>query len=145
MSAKAKTTKKFFSRETTISETINSSPKKVWALLVNSEGYKAWNSTIISIEGAIELGGTIKLKSVLDPKRTFKLKIKQFSPERILVWGDPMGRRTYTLSESSSSKTEFVMTEKIGGPFFPLFASKIPPFDHNFEKFVSDLKKAAEK
>jgi hypothetical protein len=37
------------------------------------------------------------------------------------------------------------MTEKIGGPLFPLFAKMIPPFDDSFEKFASDLKQEAEK
>ena len=36
------------------------------------------------------------------------------------------------------------MSEKIGGPVFPLFAKMIPPFDRSFEQFASDLKKEAE-
>ena len=37
------------------------------------------------------------------------------------------------------------MTEHIGGPVFPMFASKIPSFDASFEQFAADLKTAAEK
>jgi hypothetical protein len=36
------------------------------------------------------------------------------------------------------------MSEKIGGPLFPLFARMIPPFDESFNQFAADLKKAAE-
>jgi hypothetical protein len=36
------------------------------------------------------------------------------------------------------------MTEKIGGPLFPLFAGYIPPFDESFERFAADLKKESE-
>jgi hypothetical protein len=36
------------------------------------------------------------------------------------------------------------MSERIGGPLFPLFASYIPPFDESFERFAADLKKEAE-
>ncbi len=36
------------------------------------------------------------------------------------------------------------MTERIGGPLFPLFAGMIPSFDESFDKFASDLKKEAE-
>jgi hypothetical protein len=36
------------------------------------------------------------------------------------------------------------MTEKIGGPLFPLFASSIPSFDASFERFAADLKREAE-
>jgi hypothetical protein len=36
------------------------------------------------------------------------------------------------------------MTEKIGGPLFPLFAGAIPSFDEVFERYAADLKKEAE-
>ena len=36
------------------------------------------------------------------------------------------------------------MSEKIGGPLFPLFARYIPSFDESFERFADDLKKEAE-
>ena len=85
----------------------------------------------------------IKLKSTLDSNRVFKLKIKEFVPNQKLVWGDAMGERTYTLQDNGGS-TLFTMTEKIGGPLFPLFASKIPSFDESFEQFAADLKKKAE-
>src|SRR6185437_1707495 len=42
--------------------------------------YPTWNSTVVSIEGSISPGQTITLKSKLDPKRTFKLKVKEFEP-----------------------------------------------------------------
>ena len=37
-----------------------------------------------------------------------------------------------------------LLTETIGGPLFPLFASQIPSFDTSFEQFTLDLKQAAE-
>ena len=36
------------------------------------------------------------------------------------------------------------MSEKIGGPIFPLFSKYIPSFDNAFEQFAADLKKEAE-
>jgi hypothetical protein len=85
----------------------------------------------------------IELKSTLDEKRTFKLKVKEFVPEKRLVWGDAMGSRVYSI-EKDSNGILFSMSEKIGGPIFPLFASMIPSFNESFEKFVADLKKEAE-
>jgi uncharacterized protein YndB with AHSA1/START domain len=140
----AYTIKKTFSRETTVAITILAPPEIVWKLLTDSANYPTWNSTVTSIEGVIELGSTIKLKSILDEKRTFKLKIKEFEPSKLLVWGDPMGKRTYSLEPSQNGRTLFSMTEKIGGPIFPLFASKIPSFDETFNKFAADLKVASE-
>lgn len=141
--AKANTEKKTFSRTTTISALIQADAATVWTLLTNAADYPTWNSTVISIEGRIQLGEKIKLKSTLDPSRTFKLKMKEMTPNQKLVWGDAMGERTYLLQPTPEG-VQFTMTEKIGGLMFPLFASKIPSFDESFEQFVADLKKAAE-
>jgi len=140
----AATVKKTFSRETSVSIEIAANASTVWALLTNAADYPRWNSTITSIEGNITLGETIKLKSYLDAKRVFKLKVKEFEPEKKMVWGDAMGKRTITLSKNQNGVT-FFMTEKIGGPIFPLFAKMIPSFDESFEKYAKDLKKEAEK
>lgn len=141
---KATTSKKTFSRETSISIEIKSDPSIIWALLTNASDYPRWNSTVISIEGDIIAGGKIDLKSTLDPKRTFKLRVKEFQPENKLAWGDAMGNRIYTIGKSNTGSVLFSMTEKIGGPLFPLFANMIPSFDKSFEQFAADLKKEAE-
>ena len=141
---KAVTTKKTFSRETTVSVRVEADPSIVWALLTRASDYPRWNSTVVSITGEIKAGGSIELKSTLDEKRTFKLKVKEFVPEKRLVWGDAQGSRVYTLDKGSEGGVQFTMSEKIGGPLFPLFAGMIPPFDESFEKFAADLKKEAE-
>ena len=141
---KAMTIKETFSRETAVSITINADPALIWNLLTNASDYPRWNSTIISLDGEIEQGERIALKSTLDPKRTFKLKVKTFVPQRQLVWGDSKGNRTYTLTPNSANNVTFNMTEKIGGLLFPLYSKYIPPFDASFEQFASDLKREAE-
>lgn len=141
---KASTVRKTFSRTTSVSTVIQADPAIVWALLTNAADYKRWNSTVIGIEGEIAPGEKIQLKSTLDPKRTFKLKVKTFEPEKRLVWGDAMGKRTYLLTPDGNGKLVFSMVEKIGGPLFPLFAKMIPSFDASFDQFAADLKKEAE-
>lgn len=141
---KAVTTKKTFSRETGVSIDIQADKSIIWALLTNANDYPRWNTTIISIEGNIAKGEKINLKAKLDPKRAFKLTVKEFDPETKLVWGDAMGKRVYSLKSIGSNLTNFSMVEKIGGPLFPLFAKMIPPFDEAFEQFANDLKKEAE-
>lgn len=140
----ARTTKKLFSRETSVRTTIFADPAIVWALLTHAADIPRWNSTVRSITGEIKDGGSIELKSTLDEKRTFKLKVKEFVPEKRLVWGDAMGTRVYTLDKRDGNSTLFTMTETIGGPLFPLFAGMIPSFDESFERFAADLKKEAE-
>ena len=119
---KATTVKKTFSRETSIQTTINADAAIVWALLTNASDFSRWNSTVISIEGDIKEGEKIKLKSTLDPSRTFKLKVKEMISEQKLVWGDGLGKRVYTLENKGENKVLFSMSEKIGGLMFPLFA-----------------------
>lgn len=143
-SGKASTIKKIFSRQTTVSIHIDTDAAIVWSLLTHAADFPRWNSTVLSIEGVIKPGEKIRLKSVLDPKRTFKLKVKNFDPGKKLSWGDAMGTRTYTLTTNDDGSTGFCMHEKIGGPLFPLFARMIPSFDQSFEQFAHDLKKEAE-
>lgn len=144
MNGKAITIKKVFSRETFVSITIQAPPAIVWGLLTNVSDFSRWNSTVISIEGEIKKGNRIRLKSTLDEKRIFQLKVKEFEPETRLVWGDNMGNRIYTLQRDVGDMMKLTMTEKIGGPLFPLFAKQIPSFDESFEQFAVDIKKEAE-
>ncbi len=143
--ANAKTIKKTFSRHTRVSNNIRATPAKIWKILTNANNFPVWNSTITSLEGEIRTGQTIKLKSYLDSKRVFKIKIKEMIPNQKMVWGDQMGNRIFELKESGDGTTNFSMDEKIGGLLFPLFASKIPPFDESFNIFAADLKRTAEK
>ncbi len=144
MTPKASTVKKTFSRETSVSTEIKADPAIIWTLLTNAQDYPRWNSTVISIDGEIKKEGTIKLKSTLDAKRTFKLKVKEIEPEKRLVWGDMQGNRVYTLVPKGNGIILFSMSEKIGSPMFPLYAKYIPPFDKAFEQFATDLKKESE-
>ena len=141
---KATTIRSTFSRQTSVSTDINADPSIIWALLTNASDYPRWNSTIISIDGKIAPVEKISLKSTLDPKRTFKLKIKEMEAGKKLVWGDAMGKRTYLLTKNQNGSVTFSMDEKIGGPMFPLFAKMIPSFDASFDRFAADLKKEAE-
>lgn len=145
----ATTTKKTFSRETTVSRFINTKPQQVWAVLTDGSRWTSWNSTITYFEGHIKKGEKVKLKSTLDAKRTFKLKVSEMTPNERLVWKDGAapffkGVRKYTLTESGNG-TIFTMTEKIGGLMFPMAAASIPDFKESFEQFASDLKKESEK
>ena len=113
-------------------------------MLTNASDYPRWNSTVISIDGNIALGETIKLKSILDTKRIFKLKVKEFESEKRLVWGDGQGSRIFMITENVNGTVTFSMTERIGGFMFPMYAKMVPSFDQSFEQFANDLKKESE-
>lgn len=144
---KAVTVKTTFSRETTIQISIRADAAIIWALLTSASDYPRWNTTVVSIEGSISKGEKIKLRSVLNPKRMFKLTVREFEAGRRMVWGGGQGSRVYTLKENSDGTVTFLMTEKIGGLLFPMYAKMIPPFDESFETFetfAACLKKEAE-
>lgn len=140
----AATTRTTFHRETTVSTTIKADEAIIWALLTNASDYPRWNSTVTSIQGNIALGEKIVLKSTLDAKRSFTLKVKEFQPAKELVWGDGKGQRTYTLQNNGDGTVTFSMTERIGGLMFPMYAKYIPSFDDSFNAFATDLKNEAE-
>lgn len=143
-STNATTVKTTFSRTTSVSLFIAADAAIVWALLTQASDYPRWNPAVISLEGEIRLGQKIRLRSSLDPKRVFTLRVKELQPERRMVWGDGKGNRIYTL-ETGPSGTKFSMSEKIGGLMFPLYAKYIPPFGAAFDQFARALKSEAEK
>ncbi len=140
----AHSTKTTFHRETTVSTVIKADEAIIWALLTNATDHPRWNRTVTSIQGTIALGEWIMLKSTIDAKRSFKLKVMEFEPERKLVWGDGKGRRTFTLKDNGDGTVTFTMHERIGGLMFPLYAKYIPSFDDSFDRFAADLKQEAE-
>ena len=140
---KAFTSKTMFSRETSISVNIEADPSIVWALLTHASDVPRWNSTVVSMKGEIKEGGTIELKSTLDEKRTFKLKVRNLCLKNGWFGAIAMGNRVIRLTKMQEGVL-FTMSEKIGGPLFPLFAKYIPSFDESFEQFAADLKKEAE-
>ncbi len=140
----ARTTRTTFHRETTVSTVIKADEAIIWALLTNASDYPRWNSTVTSIQGDIALGEKIVLKSTLDAKRSFKLKVKEFQPAQKLAWGDGKGMRTYTLKNNGDGTVTFTMTERIGGLMFPMYAKYIPSFDASFNALAADLKREAE-
>lgn len=143
-STSAQTTKTTFHRETSVRAVIKADEAIIWALLTNASDYPRWNSTVTSVQGNIALGEKIVLKSTLDAKRSFNLKVKEFEPSKRLVWGDGKGRRTYLLKNNGDGTVTFTMHERIGGLMFPMYAKYIPPFDESFDRFAADLKKEAE-
>ncbi len=132
-----------------VSRSISAPIDRVWALLTESTTYDDWNPAVISIEGQIELGSTIALVSIVNPKRSFKLKVTEMEAPNRMVWSDGMplglfrGDRSYELVENGTS-TVFSMTEEYTGLLAPLITKTIPDMTESFEQFADGLKAAAE-
>ena len=128
---------------------IDATPERVWALLTDATSYREWNRAVVSIEGTIAPGSTISLVSIVNRKRTFKLRITEMAPPNRLVWSDGMplglftGERTY-LVQPREGVTHFEMTEEYTGLLAGLFTKAIPDMTESFNLFADGLKAAAE-
>jgi hypothetical protein len=143
-------TKSTFRRETGVTANIQSSPKRIWALLTNAADFPRWNSTVKSIDGNIVQGEKIKLVANAAPERVFNLAISEFTPEKRMVWRDgaaPMftGIRTYTLTPQADGSTDFEMVEVFSGIMMPMIAGSLPDFEPSFKQYATDLKREAER
>ncbi len=129
---------------------IKAQPKSIWTLLTNAKDFPRWNSTIQNIDGTIALSEKIQLRATIAPERIFKLKVSEFIPEQKMVWRDgaaPMfqGVRTFVLNPKTDGSTDFLMQEIFSGLMLPMIAKSLPDFGPTFEKYATNLKRAAEK
>jgi hypothetical protein len=84
------------------------------------------------------------------PGRIFKVKVKEFTPGKTMLWQDGfapmfMGKRFFTLQPNADGTTTFTMSETFSGLMLPMIAGKLPDFVPIFEQYAADLKNAAEK
>jgi hypothetical protein len=135
----------------TVSAQIQAPPETIWTILTRADRMMDWNSTLTSIEGDIELGGTVRMQVPEAPGRTFKVKVTRFLPNEEMVWreGNPalfLGVRTYSLTPNPDrSATQFQMTEEFTGALLPLIARRLPDFGPIFERYAAELQVEAEK
>ena len=77
---KATKTASAFRMECAITVNVQSTPEKLWSLLVNAQDMPRWNSTITSIEGTIATGNKLALRVPLAPNRVFKPRVTKLEP-----------------------------------------------------------------
>lgn len=149
-SARTTQTSRTFRAECATTITVQASPARIWALLTNAADFPRWNSTVTRITGPIERGARLALEVPAAPGRTFKPKVIQLQPERMMVWSDgfaPMfkGVRTFTLTPGDDGSTAFSMVEVISGLMLPMIRRTLPDFGPIFDTYAADLKREAER
>jgi hypothetical protein len=129
---------------------VDASPDAVWAVLSDGAGWATWDSGVRAVEGAMSLGGTIKIQADAAPGRTFPVKVTAFDPpHRLCVTGGmPLGLfrgvRTYTVSPAADGTTTFHMREEYTGPLAGLIGRTIPDLQPSFDTFAQGLKRRVE-
>ncbi len=133
-----------------VRRSIHASPERIWGLLTDSASYTGWNPAVVSVQGQIAAGETIKLISAVNPKRTFSLTVTELEPMRRMVWSDGMplglfkGVRTFSLRSLGAEQTEFSMEETYTGVLADLITRAIPDLTESFAQFADGLRTASE-
>ena len=146
---KTTSSKTTFRRECTVTAVIAAGPARIWRLLTDADDMVRWNSTLTSMAGTIDLGGTVKMRVPEAPGRVFAVEVTEYTPEREMVWTQGnrimfLGVRTYRLTPNADDTTTFQMTEVFSGLMLPLAAGRLPDFEPIFERCAADLKQEAE-
>jgi hypothetical protein len=132
------------------STTIAATPDAIWAILTDAPAYSDWDSGVLGLEGNVAPGEKLKVRSEVNPKRSYPVKITRFEPGRAMDWtgGMPLGLmkgvRTFSLSPENGA-TRFTLREEFTGPMLPLIWRTMPDMQPSFDKFVSGLKARAER
>jgi hypothetical protein len=132
------------------SSVINAAPDRIWAILVDGAHYPDWDSGVVSVDGSIAAGQTIKVVSAASPGRTFPVTVSEFSPARSMTWsgGMPLGLfkgvRTFSLAPTTDGATTFHVREEYSGPLLSMMWRSMPDLGPSFAQFAAGLKQRAE-
>jgi hypothetical protein len=132
------------------SSTIGATPDRIWSILVDGAHYPDWDSGVVSVDGRIAPGETIKVVSGANPGRTFPVKVSTFEPARSMTWsgGMPLGLfkgvRTFTLAPAGDGVTRFDLREEYTGPLLSMMWRSMPDLGPSFAQFAAGLKRRAE-
>ncbi len=133
-----------------VTRNIAAPAQTIWSLLTDANTYPDWNRSVLNIEGQIVEGERIKLTSIVNPDRQFKLNVSDVDAPNSMVWWDGMplglfkGVRTFQLTPKDGG-VEFSMEEVYSGLMAPMITKSIPDMTESFELFADGLKAEAEK
>lgn len=138
-----------FRQSVQVSVDIAAAPEAVWARLTDAPGFPAWNSTVDSIEGPIELGRRLAIRVPAAPDRVFRPTVASFDPPHSMAWRDghlPMfrGIRTYQVERTGENASRFTMREEFRGAMLPMISRSLPDFVPVFDQYAEDLRAACE-
>ncbi|MEP5729634.1 MAG: hypothetical protein ABJL67_09675 [Sulfitobacter sp.] len=129
---------------------INAPIEVVWRSLTQEMPKSPQAFGILQLEGQIQTGAKIKLRSEVAPERAFVLKVDVFQAPNEMVWRGGMpfglftGRRRFSLT-ADGRMCRFQMKEVFSGMMSGMITKSMPDLTPSFEKFTATLKFMAEK
>lgn len=122
----------------------------IWSVLTDPNQLVSDEIGILQLDGKIENGSTIALRSFVSPKQVFKINVSDVRPNESMIWSSGMplglfkGSRRFALTAKDGS-VEFHMQEVYTGPMAPLITRAIPDLQPSFERFADGLKTICER
>jgi hypothetical protein len=129
---------------------ICASQDDVWSVLIDAAAWPEWDSGVDAVDGAIQLGQKVTIRSHLAPTRAFPVKVTQLrAPEAMTFSGGmPLGLftgvRQYTLTPEADGSTLFRMREEYTGVMLGPMWKSIPDQSGSFTQFADGLKRRVE-
>jgi hypothetical protein len=142
-------TRHVFSLVCRVEVTIRATAPAIWRILIDTNDFPRWNSTITRIEGHIREGERLRLH-VPGTDRTFTPRVSGVVPNQRMTWTGGVapiftGVRTFELRPRADGSTEFAMQERFSGVLLPVVARVLPDFGRVFADFAGDLRRDAER
>jgi hypothetical protein len=132
----------------------NSTPEKIWKILINFEEYELWNPFMIKVVGDAKLGSKImvKIQTVRGKQRTYYPTITRLEINKELRWkgksflpGIFDGERIFIIEKSTDNKVSFIHKEIFTGLGVKLVGDKLDEdLRESFDKMNIALKTKAE-
>jgi hypothetical protein len=147
---KGTTTRSRFRLSIAVANRIEAPAARVWTLLTDLEAQPRWNSTLVTIDGTVAVGGRVTFAVPEAPRQIFSPTVVQYDEGRSMVWRVSVGpllvsERTYRIRPLPDGATEFSLDEVFRGPALPLVVRTFPDFGRMFERTAADLKAEAER
>lgn len=124
---------------------IAATPEAVWAVLVDTGNWPAFDPYCERIEGQLALGATVTAYSTLAPGRAFPVKVTTLDQPKRMEWSHnlPLGTlksvRTHTISPHDTG-CRFEVSEVMSGPMLRMIGGSVPDLTEPFEAFCRGLK-----
>jgi uncharacterized protein YndB with AHSA1/START domain len=121
----------------------------VWEVLIDGNRWQSWDSGVTEVDGRIEPGAKVTIRSEATPGRAFPVKVTAFeAPHRLeFSGGMPLGLfrgvRSYTLTPAAGGTT-FRMREEYTGPLLGLIWRSMPDLQPSFDRFAEGLRRRVE-
>ena len=133
---------------------VNSTPEKIWNILINFDQYELWNPFMTKVVGDAKLGSKImvKIQTVRGKERTYYPIITKFEIDKELRWkgksflpGIFDGERIFIIEKSTNNQVSFLHKEIFTGLGVKFVGDKLgEDLKESFDKMNIALKSRAE-